>query len=386
MLRFITTGESHGKQLTAVVEGLPAGIKISGEDIDQELHRRQQGYGRGARMSIEKDRVEFVSGVRLGETLGSPVTMVIKNLDWQNWGTLMGAEPAKLSEKYLQIRPRPGHADLPGALKYNRKDLRDILERSSARETAARVALGVVCKVLLRSFGVDIYSFTSEIGGASAEIPEMKAEAMRAIVEKSAVRTPDAAAEKKMIEVIKAAGERGDTVGGIFTVIASGVVPGLGSHVQWDRKLDADLARALMSIQAVKGVEFGAGFAYAEHPGSEVHDEIFYSQSKGFYRNTNFAGGIEGGMSNGEDIIVSCVMKPIPSLKKPLRSVKITTKKADMAEAVRSDVCAVPAAGIVGEAAVACTLADAWCTKFGGDSLQEMKNNYNAYCKQIKSF
>lgn len=385
MIRYLTSGETHGKQLTVIIDGVPAGLSITADDINADLERRQQGYGRGERMQkIEKDKVEILSGVRLGETIGSPVTLAIKNLDWQNWGTLMGVEYAKLSDKYIQVRPRPGHADLAGIMKFNRKDIRDILERSSARETAARVAAGALCKKLLSEFGIELLSFVSEIGGVKANISGIAFSELSARANKSVVSAPDKNAEQKMKEVIDEAKKNGDTLGGKFTVFASGVPVGLGSHTQWDKKIDAKIAMGLMSIQAIKSVEFGIGSAYASQPGSQVHDEIFYSKAKGFYRQTNNAGGIEGGMTNGENIVVSCVMKPIPSLIKPLRSVNIRTKKAEAAEAVRSDVCAVPAAAVVGESALAFELASALIEKFSGDSLGEMKINYNNYIQQLK--
>src|SRR3989339_147571 len=387
MLRYLTAGETHGKQLTVIIEGMPAGLKISAEDINSDLARRQHGFGRGERMAkIENDKVEIVSGVRLGETMGSPITLVIKNMDWQNWGTLMGAEFHKLDDKYVQTRPRPGHADLSGVLKYNSRDIRDILERASARETAARVAAGAVAKKLNSEFGITVVSFVREIGGIKADIGKMSAKELYAAAEKSFVRTPDKEAEQIMIEAIILAKESGDTLGGVFSVVAEGVPAGLGSHAQWDRKLDAKIAMALMSIQAIKGVEFGLGFGFSAKPGSGSHDEIFHTKAAGFFRRTNNAGGIEGGMSNGENIFVNCVMKPIPSLKKPLRSVDIHSKKAELAEAVRSDVCAVPAAGVVGEAALSFELACALQEKFGGDSLNEMKVNFKNYIGKIKKY
>lgn len=387
MMRYVTAGESHGKQLTVILEGIPAGLVLSAEDVNAELARRQEGFGRGARMKIEKDAVEFVGGVRLGETIGSPVCMVIKNYDWENWQTLMASEHRSLDDKSRQVRPRPGHADLAAAIKYGRTDLRDILERASARETAARVAAGAVCKTLLRALGISVGSFVTVIGGVVADTAAfVSAGDMARQAGSSPVRTPDPAAEKKMMEAITAAEAKGDTVGGVFTVVAQGVPVGLGSHVQWDQKLDARIALALMSIQAVKGVEFGLGFQFGYKNGSLVHDEIYYTPEKGYYRQTNNAGGFEGGITTGEDVLVSCVMKPIPSLKRPLKSINLATKKPDLAEAVRSDVCAVPAAGVIGEAAVACELARALTEKFGGDSLDELKRNYDAYAAYVKNF
>jgi chorismate synthase len=386
MFRFVTAGESHGKELIVILEGVPAGLKIRAEDINRNLARRQLGFGRGARMKIEKDTVEFIAGIRLGETIGSPICLAMKNYDWENWKRIMSAEEIELGANTIQSRPRPGHADLAAAIKYDRHDLRDILERASARETAARVACGAVCKIFLSEFGVKVYSFTNEIAGIKADVSGLSEDEIILFSEKSQVRTPDKKAEKIMMEAISVAQEKGDTVGGVFTVTATGLFPGLGSHTQWDRKLDAKLAMSLMSIQAVKGVQFGLGFGFSSIPGSSAHDEILYSKKTGFFRKTNNAGGIEGGVSNGENIVASCVMKPIPSLKKPLDSVNIKTKQAESAEAVRSDVCAVPAAGVIGEAAMSFELAAAVSEKFGGDSMRETKNNYNSYIKQVKEF
>jgi chorismate synthase len=386
MLRYVTAGESHGKQLTVILEGIPAGLKLSADDINADLVRRQQGYGRGARMKIEKDAVEFTGGVRLGETIGSPICMVIKNYDWENWKRIMAAEGADLGETAAQVRPRPGHADLAAAIKFDRHDLRDILERASARETAGRVAAGAVCRKFLKEFNIAVYSFTSEIGGVKTSVPELLPAKMIALVEKSEVRTPDPKAEKAMIEVIAEAAEKGDTVGGICTLVARGIPVGLGNHTQWDLKLDGKIAQGLMSIQAVKGVSFGLGFGLAAKKGSEVHDEIFYSKEAGFYRKTNNAGGIEGGITNGEDIVVHCAMKPIPSLKQPMNSVNMKTKKPDKAEAVRSDVCAVPAAGVIGEAVLAFELGRAFREKFGGDSMKEIKRNFDSYQQSVDAF
>ncbi|MHB9154546.1 MAG: chorismate synthase [Endomicrobiales bacterium] len=386
MLRYVTAGESHGKELTVILEGIPAGLKIKTADINADLERRQKGFGRGARMKIEKDAVEFTAGVRLGETIGSPLCLVIKNFDWQNWQRLMSSEEQQLDDKVAQLRPRPGHADLAAAIKFGRRDLRDILERASARETAARTACGAVCRKLLSEFGVTVYSFTRTIGGIEAVVPSLPLEELIKKTEKSPVRTPDPKAAEKMMAAISGAEAKGDTVGGVFTVAAHRVPVGLGSHTQWDLKLDGNIARGLMSIQAVKGVAFGLGFEFGVRRGSESHDEIFYSKKTGFYRTTNNAGGFEGGITNGEDVVVSCVMKPIPSLKRPLKSVNIKTKKEELAEAVRSDVCAVPAAGVVGEAVLSFELARAFREKFGGDSLPEMKRNFEAYRASVREF
>lgn len=386
MLRYVTAGESHGKELTVILEGIPAGLSLEASDVNADLERRQKGFGRGARMKIEKDAVEFTAGVRLGETIGSPVCMVIKNFDWQNWKHIMAAEPGAFDEKVAQSRPRPGHADLAAAIKYDRKDLRDILERASARETAGRVAAGAVCRRFLSEFGLTVYSFTSNIGGITAGLEGLTPEEIIKRSEKSPVRTPDQPAGARMMALITEAESKGDTLGGVFTVVARNVPVGLGSHTQWDLKLDARIAMSLMSIQAVKGVSFGMGFEFASRPGSRSHDEIFYAKKTGFYRTTNNAGGIEGGITNGEDVTAHAAMKPIPSLKKPLRSVNLRTKKEDLAEAVRSDVCAVPAAGVIGEAAVAFELARAFKEKFGGDSLGEMMRNFESYRRYVKEF
>jgi len=366
MLRYYTAGESHGKELTAILEGIPAGLRLSEEDINKELIRRQGYFGRGERMrNIEKDRVIITAGVRHGETIGSPICLVIENKDWH----------PELSEPPL-TRPRPGHADLAGIIKYQRKDIRDILERASARETAGRVAIGAVCKKMLSEFNIKIVSYTSEIGGIKAEWRNMNVEKIFLLAETSPVRTIDREAEKLMLKKIKEAEKKGDTLGGIFTVIAHNLPVGLGSYAQWDLRLDGQLAQALMSIPGVKGVEIGAGFSLSKKFGSQVHDEIFYSADRGFYRKTNNAGGLEGGVSNGEDIVLNAVMKPVSSLKRPLRSVDIKTKKAVLAEVVRADICVVPVAGVIGEAMVALEIGKAVREKFGGDSLEEMRKNF----------
>ncbi len=383
MLRFSTAGESHGQALITILEGIPAGLTINVEDINADLARRQQGYGRGRRMNIETDRVNILSGVRHGYTMSSPITLMIKNKDWENWTEIMS--PTELAKKDSSLnRPRPGHADLAGLMKYGVSDFRDILERASARETAARVAIGAVCKALLKEFGINIYSYVEAIGSVSAKISNINKSKIQVLSEKSEVRCPDKTASEKMIQLIKKTIAKGDTLGGKFRIIAENIPVGLGSHTQWDKKLDGKLAQSLMSIQAVKAVEVGIGTDFAKVLGSDAHDEIFYSDKKGFYRVTNRAGGTEGGMTNGENIEISCTMKPIPSLVKPLKSVNIKTKKTEKAEAVRSDVCAVPAAGIVGESAVAYELANAMIEKFGGDCLKDMKANYKTYISRIQ--
>ncbi|MDR3113839.1 MAG: chorismate synthase [Endomicrobium sp.] len=382
-IRFVTAGESHGRSVIAIIEGIPAGLNVNSEDIDVELARRQKGYGRGARMRIETDYAKILSGLRHARTLGSPIAVYITNKDWENWTNVMSPISVDIDGKIL-TRPRPGHADLAGLMKYGVKDFRDILERASARETAARVAAGSVCKELLKEFGVRITSYTLQIGKVTADLKNVPKEKIWHNTEMSYVRCPDAAASKKMIALIKQASAKGDTLGGKFVVKAENVPAGLGSHTQWDLKLDGRLSQSLMSIQAIKAVEFGLGSKAAFAAGSEAHDEIFYNSKKGFYRNTNRAGGIEGGISNGEEIFITCAMKPIPSLAKPLRSVNLISKQSEKAEAVRSDVCAVPAAAVVAEAAVAFELARAFKDKFGGDSIEDMKKSYESYIERIK--
>ena len=357
MLRFLTAGESHGPQLTAILDGMPAGLAIDVEAINADLSRRRQGYGRGGRMKIERDRVEIMSGVRFGETLGSPITLVVKNRDWINWQDRMSAFGEPQGDQVTAVRP--GHADLSGVMKYARRDARDILERSSARETTMRVAVGGVCKEFLRAVGISISSEVTMIGGET---------------------TVD-----RMHAAIDAAKAKGDTVGGIFEVTVRGVPIGLGSHVQWDRRLDAKLSAALMSIQAIKGVELGAGFECARLFGSEVHDEIFLEDDR-IVRKTNRAGGVEGGMSNGEAIKIRAAMKPIPTLMKPLQTIDINTKEAVSASKERSDTCAAEAAAVVGEAMTAFVIADAVLEKFGGDCLIDILASINVYNDRLKKF
>lgn len=384
MLRYVTAGESHGEFLTAIIEGIPAGLKITVDEINRELARRQKGYGRGKRMDIEKDKIIIAGGIRWGETTGSPVCLLIRNRDWENWKSIMSAEYKDIDLKLCLTKPRPGHADLAGTLKFMREDIRDISERASARETAARVAVGSVCKKFLSELNIKIYSYVEEIGGIKSEKGFDKTKRIINIIENSPVRCPDSAAGAKMIRAIDEAGRKGDSVGGVFNVIAAGVPQGLGNHTQWDLKLDGRLARAIISIQAVKGVEFGRGFEYGGLCGSEAHDEILYSKTRGYYRDTNNAGGIEGGITTGEDILLRAVMKPIPSLKKPLRSVDIRTKKPVEAEIIRADVCAVPACGIIAEGVTAFEIARVVKEKFGGDSMKEVVQRYKAYIEYLK--
>lgn len=374
MFRYMTSGESHGKCLVAVIDGLPAGLAIDKSRIDRELSRRMSGYGRGKRMQIESDKVEILSGLRKSRTIGSPLTLLVANKDYS-----IDRLPAVTD-------PRPGHADLAGALKYDTKDARDILERASARETAARVAAGGVAKILLAEFGINVTSHVIRIGKVDSKTRGLGARQIETLASKSPVRCADAAATRLMCREIDEAAASGDSLGGVFEVVISGAPAGLGSHAQWDRKLDARLAMALVSIQAIKGVSFGMGFSAGTSRGSMVHDEIFYDRSKGFFRKTNNAGGLEGGMTNGEDIIIQAAMKPIATLTKPLSSVNIRTKRSVSASVERSDTCAVPAAGVVGEGVAALELAGAIIEKFGGDSIGEMKRNYDGYIKQVRRF
>lgn len=388
MLRFLTAGESHGKGLTGIIEGMPAGIPISKEEMNKELKRRQQGYGRGGRMKIESDEVEIVSGIRWGKTLGSPITLFIKNRDWENWEKAMNSDKIFEGTHPPVTKPRPGHADLAGLLKYQHSDIRNVLERSSARETAMRVAIGAVAKQLLKNFDIKIGSFVTRIGSGEKEIEtaylnEKELLELSVLAETSSVRCPWKEMEAEFIKVIDRAKKNGDTVGGCFIVFATGVPVGLGSHVHWDRKLDSKIAMGIMSIQAIKAVEIGDGVSLGKKYGSEVMDEIFYNKNKQFYRKTNHMGGIEGGISNGMPVIVKATMKPIPTLRKPLNSVDIFTKEISLASYERSDICAVPAASIIGEAVLAWHIAEAFIEKFGGDSLEEMRANFSSYYKEI---
>ncbi len=389
MLKFTTAGESHGRALVAIVEGLPAGLPVEVEGINRELERRQWGYGRGGRMKIEHDRVEILSGVRHGQTLGSPIALMIENKDWANWTEVMSAEARDIPpEKSRRVkRPRPGHADLAGGLKFGARDLRDILERASARETAARVACGALAKQLLAVFEVEILSHVVQLGGLPAAPLELEWDAIAAIPTDAPLRCADAAAQTRMIELIDEAKHAGDTLGGIFEVVARGVVAGLGSHTSWDEKLDGRLAQAMMSVPAVKAVSIGAGVEASGLPGSRVHDEIAYDDgAQKFTRPTNRAGGLEGGITNGEEVRVRGFLKPISTLRRALRSVDIDTKSEEAAAFERSDVTVVPAAGVIGEAMVALVLAQAMREKFGGDSLAEMQRNFEGYCEQLRGY
>ena len=378
-LRFMTAGESHGPRLTAILEGLPAGLKLNKEDIDRELARRQQGYGRGGRMKIETDKVEVLSGMRFNETLGGPLTLQVINKDFANWNGRMAAFGEPEGEKVTAARP--GHADLTGILKYNREDVRDILERSSARETTMRVAIGAVCKAFLRELGIKVVSHVTNIGGVAVD-PSKIDRSKLGQENGSELNCYDKDAEVKMKARIDEAKAAGDTLGGIFEVIVQGAPVGLGSHIQWDRRLDARLSGAMMSIQAIKGVEIGAGFDCAVLPGSQIHDEIYLADGK-IQRKTNRAGGLEGGMTNGEDIVVRAAMKPIPTLMTPLKSIDIASREAVLACKERSDTCAVSAASVVGEAMVAFVIAQAICEKFGSDALLDLKAALAAYKQRI---
>ena len=382
MFRWLTAGESHGPQLTVVIEGLPAGLEVSADDLRKDLARRQGGHGRGGRQQIETDVARIVSGVRGGFTIGSPVTLVLENKDHANWTAEMTASKEGFAPKPV-TRLRPGHADLAGALKYGHDDVRNVLERSSARETASRVAAGGIARRLLAHFGVEILSFTQSIGandmGYDAVDPATVTEKD---IEGSPVRCPDSQCSQRMVADIDDAAARGDTLGGTFRVITRGLPPGLGSYVHWDRKLDGRLAQAILSINAIKGVEFGAGFEGASRPGSEFHDQIAYEGGK-FKHLTNRAGGLTGGVTNGEPIDLRAAIKPISTMKKPMQSVDLKTKEKVEAHYERSDVCVVPAAGVIGEAMVALTLAEAFLEKFGGDSIAEIERNHRSYMESI---
>jgi chorismate synthase len=402
MIRFTTAGESHGPALVSILEGMPAGLPLLADDVNVELARRQQGYGRGRRMQIEKDAIEFLSGVRAGETLGSPITMLIHNRDWKNWQEIMSAAPDSVADgadaaaiapgglrKRAVTRVRPGHADLTGVLKYDRDDARDILERASARETTARVAAAAVCKRFLKEFGVCVGSHLVHLGGIDAVRPQTMPRDLNAAADASQLRTLDADAERRMIAHIDEIKRAGNTLGGICEVVVDGLPVGLGSHVSWDRKLDGRIGAAIMSIPAVKGVEIGMGFQTARVTGAEVHDEIHMAPGSpltgNVRRKTNRAGGLEGGMTTGEPLVVRVAMKPISTLMRPLGTIDVATGEAAAAVAERSDVTAVPAMGVIAEGMLALVLADAFVEKFGGDSLGETKRNYDAYLSHIAS-
>ncbi len=387
MLRFLTSGESHGKGLISVIEGFPANVPVDVSLINSDLKRRMGGYGRGARMKIESDQIEIFSGVRHGSTLGSPIAFIVHNKDWVNWSEIMSAEPnPEGAEKRWVTRPRPGHADLVGALKYRFDDMRNVLERSSARETTSRVAVGGFCRLLLRELGIQVYSHVVSIKDIRISNEQLEKVSSDLIpkIESSEMRCSDPSLDEAMKKAVDEAIEKGETIGGTFEVRATGVPPGLGSYVHWDRKLDGRLAQAMMSINAIKGVDVGSGLE-SDPYGSEFHDEIFYDEKdRQFFRKTNRAGGIEGGTSNGEEIIVRGIVKPIPTLRRPLMSVDFQSKEPFEAQYERSDTCIVPAAGVVGEAMVTIVLAQAVQEKFGGDSLQEIKTNLENYSAALR--
>jgi chorismate synthase len=395
MLRFFTAGESHGEALVALLSGLPAGVPVDQDFVNHELWRRQQGYGRGGRMRIEKDEAHILSGVRHGKTIGSPIAMTLANRDWKNWEQILPVDPGDPSLHKAVASPRPGHADLAGALKYDFKDARYVLERASARESAARVACGALAKLLLRELGVHVVSHVIRVGTAQLA-REVSFDEVAALAQRDEVllACADAESEAAMKAEVDKVLRTGDTVGGVFEVIVHGLPPGIGTHTNWDERLDGLLAQALMSLQAVKAVELGRGVTAAESPGSEVHDAIAYAaedEKTGegftrFRREKNNAGGVEGGMSNGEDVVVRGYLKPISTLRRPLGSVSFETREATKASYERSDVCVVPAAGVAGEAMVALTIARLVLEKFGGDSLNELKRNFRGYCEQIRAF
>lgn len=393
-MRYLTAGESHGPQLTTIIEGLPSLLPITAEQINHELKRRQGGHGRGRRMQIETDTVEITSGIRHGKTLGSPVALVVTNDDWKHWTKIMGAEPlpedVDPNEIKRQIsRPRPGHADLVGGIKYGHRDLRNVLERSSARETTVRVAVGAVAKILLEQLGIRVVAHVVEIGGITIDrqaVEGKSVEEIRAIVEEDPCYCVDPKASAKMVALIDETKKAGDTIGGVVEVIVEGMPAGVGSYVHYDRKLDGKLAQAMLSINAFKGVEFGIGFDAAHVPGSQVHDEIIWDKEQGYTRRTNRLGGLEGGMSTGMPIVVRGVMKPIPTLYKPLQSVDIETKEAFKASVERSDACAVPAASVVAEHAIAFEIANAILDQFHADQLPQLQQQIEQMKQQAKEF
>jgi chorismate synthase len=382
-LRFTTAGESHGPGLTAVVEGLPAGLELTPDDIDRDLARRQLGHGRGGRMKIEKDRAQVTAGVRHGRTLGSPIALRVDNRDFANWEERMNPWPVEATVEEVHL-PRPGHADLAGVQKFGFTDVRNVLERASARETAARVACGALAKVYLRALGVEVFSHVIQIGSVHAPEPERLEPSDFVGVDESPVRCLDADASAAMVAEIDQARKANESLGGVFEVQAFGLVPGIGSHISWDGRLDGRLGQAIMSIQAMKGVSIGNGFDVAGKVGSQAHDEIFWAEAQGFFRETNRAGGLEGGMTTGEPLVVRGAMKPLPTLTKPLRSVDIDTKAPAAALRERTDSCTVPAAGVVGEAMVALTLADAYREKLGGDHIDDALAALHAYKQRIE--
>ena len=390
-MRFLSSGESHGKALSAIIDGYPSGLEISFEFLNEELSRRQKGFGRGKRMDIEKDRIEILSGMRFGITLGSPISFLIYNRDWENWKGKLAVESLgqnSIMDEGKILNPRPGHADLPGYLKYKFDDIRNVIERSSARETAARVAAGGFAKIFLKSLGINIYSIVNRIGKTGInyeDIYKKLDEDLFLFAEKSDVRCPDINIADRMKTEISGVSKEGNTLGGSFILYAKGLPPGLGSYIQWDRRLDAKISFAVMSIPAIKAVEVGQGINSSASTGADFHDEIFYSKIKGFYRKTNNAGGIEGGVTNGEDIIITAYMKPIPTTSSGLKTINIKTKKTEISLRERSDVCAVPAASVVGEAMLALVLADEIQKKFGEDNICQIQENFNNYKTYISN-
>lgn len=385
-LRYLTSGESHGPVISVILDGFPSGVSIDTNAINRQLQQRQGGYGRGGRMKIEKDEISINAGIRFGKTLGSPICLEIRNKDWKNWESVMSAAPADESDAKAVYGPRPGHADLAGGVKYDHHDLRNVLERASARETTMRVAVGALVRQLLEGFGIRLYSYVTKIGGIAVARDCPPLEELPALLEQSECRTFDSETEAQWKAKIDEARKKGDSVGGLFEVVCTGLPMGLGSHVQWDRKLDARLSCAVMSIQAIKSVEIGLGKEVADRPGSEVHDEIFFAEDRGFFHKTNRAGGITGGMTNGAAVVVRAAIKPIATLYSPLRSVDIQTKQPFEASIERSDICVVPAAALIAENVVALEIADAFLEKFGGDSLQEVARNYRGYLEQVKGY
>jgi len=383
MLRFLTAGESHGQALVAILDGVPAGLALGSAAINRDLERRQRGHGRGGRQRIERDEVEILSGVRGGLTLGTPVALLIRNRDWANWSSVMSIEDAVLPPPVTT--PRPGHADLAGVLKFGHRDVRNVLERASARETAARVAAGAVAKRMLAEFSVEVVGHVLSIGAVRARPWRGSLDRLKRLTDESPVRCADPRAAAAMVRAIDRAARDRDSIGGVVEVRGAGLPPGLGSHAQWDARLDGRIAAAVMSVQAVKGVGFGDAFAIAGQPGSRAHDEIFWSRARGYYRRTNRAGGLEGGMTNGEELLVRAALKPVSTLMRPLRTVDIATRRPARALRERSDVCMVPSAAVVVEAAVALDLARAFAEKFGGDSLAEMTRNHRGYLKALRS-
>lgn len=386
MLQYLTAGESHGQALTVILVGLPAHLPIQADEINRELARRQRGYGRGARMKIEQDRVEILSGIRAGKTIGSPICLKIPNRDWDNWKSIMDVAQDDQGQSRIVHHPRPGHADLGGGMKYDHHDLRNVLERASARETAARVAAGSIARKLLAVLGIDIVGHVISLGGIEVSRKKFTLRETRRRSESSELRCADSTAEARMIQKINEAKRQGDSLGGVLEVVAEGLPPGLGSHIQWDRRLDGKIAQAIMSIQAIKGVEIGMGFESARRFGSQVHDEILYDKKKGYTRARNHAGGLEGGMTNGEPVVVRAAMKPLSTLMRPLRSVNIISKDPHQATVERSDVTAVPAAAVIAENVLALVLADSLLEKFGSDSMRELQRNWKGYWRQIRDY